>query len=136
MTSRLNPYLGFTDQTREAMTFYQEALGGELTMMTFGEVGMEGDAASLVMHAQLISPEGFVLMASDRPAEMGTPTPGDTVTVCLNGDDTTMLREAFAALSAGGTVHTALAKQVWGDEYGDFSDRFGIRWMFNVMMGS
>ena len=37
MTSRLNPYISFKDDAREAMQFYRDVFGGELTLSTFGE---------------------------------------------------------------------------------------------------
>ena len=35
MPTRLNPYLSFRDNAREAMTYYQSVFGGELTISTF-----------------------------------------------------------------------------------------------------
>ena len=37
MTSKLNPYLGFRDNAREAMEFYTSVFGGELNVSTFGD---------------------------------------------------------------------------------------------------
>ena len=70
MASRLNPYLNFDGTAREAMTFYQQVLGGRLDVMTFGQYGAEGDGADGVMHAYLATDDGFVLMASDLPPGM------------------------------------------------------------------
>ena len=39
MASILNPYISFKDNAREALEFYQETFGGELTVSTFGEFG-------------------------------------------------------------------------------------------------
>ena len=69
----LNPYLSFKNQAREAMTFYQSVFGGELDISTFGQFeGMVQDPAEadLVMHSQLTTPDGFVLMAADTPTGM------------------------------------------------------------------
>ena len=52
MSVVLNPYLVLR-QRRQAMEFYQEVLGGELMMNTFGEYGAEGQDADRVMHASL-----------------------------------------------------------------------------------
>lgn len=133
MTTRLNPYLNFKDaQAREAMEFYRSVLGGELSVMTFGDMGTEGPLGAQVMHAQLETPDGLVLMGADAPAEMVKVTFGDNVSVSLSGDDAETLRGWFTALSDGGTVSMPLAKQVWGDEFGSFVDRFGISWLFNI----
>ena len=70
MASRLNPYLSFRNNAREAMEFYREALGGDLTINTFGDLGNDDPAvASLVMHARLGTPSGFTLMGSDTPPD-------------------------------------------------------------------
>jgi PhnB protein len=133
MASRLNPYLSFASTAREAMEFYQQVFGGELTVSTFGEYGMAADsgAADLIMHAQLETPSGFTLMASDTPPGMER-TEGTSITVSLSGDDADDLRGYFEKLSEGGTVTMALEKQMWGDEYGALTDRFGVPWMVNI----
>lgn len=60
----LNPYLTFDGTAREAMEFYASVLGGDLNVNTFGDFGDPGNEG--VMHAQLVTPTGFTLMASDR----------------------------------------------------------------------
>ena len=129
----LNPYLTFPGTAREAMEFYQQVFGGELTVSTFVEYGMveAGAAADLVMHAQLETPSGFTLMGADTPPGMEY-TPGTSITVSLSGDDVDDLRGWFAKLSEGGTVSMPLEKQMWGDEYGSLTDRFGVPWMANI----
>ena len=39
MASKLNPYLQFKDNAREAMTYYQDVFGGDLVVNTFGDFG-------------------------------------------------------------------------------------------------
>lgn len=128
MGSILNPYLSFTNNCREAMEFYQSVFGGELQVMTFGEMG--GQPADGVMHSQLETPEGYTLMASDNPPEMG-PAPGNG-SVSLSGDDVEGLTGHFAALSAGGSVEVPLENQMWGDHFGMCTDRYGVRWLVNI----
>ena len=74
MAVRLNPYLNFKDDAREAMTFYQSVLGGELHLNTFGEFQASEDPAEQdkVMHSQLETPDGLVLMAADTPNTWST----------------------------------------------------------------
>ena len=131
MASRLNPYLSFSGQARDAMDFYADVLGGTLTSNTFGEYGMTGPEADQIMHAQLETEAGFTLMAADSPP--GTDNrPGNTITISLSGDDRDALRGWFERLSEGGEVTTALEKQMWGDEFGQLVDRFGIGWLVNI----
>ena len=131
MTSRLNPYLAFSDDARQAMEFYRGVFGGELTVSTFGEAGgAEGPDADKVMHAQLETPAGYTLMASDTPPGMER-SAGSSISISLSGDDAE-LRQYFAKLADGGTVTMPLEKQMWGDEFGMCVDPFGVAWMVNV----
>jgi len=132
MTTRLNPYLSFGDDAREAMTFYQEVFGGELAINTFGQYGQQDSPiADNVMHAMLETPSGFTLMGADTPPGMERNV-GDNISVSLSGDDAEELRGYFARLSEGGTVTMPLEVQMWGDEFGMCTDRFGINWMVNI----
>ena len=131
MATRLNPYLRFDGTARQAMEFYQSIFGGELKMNTFGEFGMQDTPqADQIMHAQLETEAGYTIMASDTPPGMPY-NPGDTITVSLSGDEE-VLKEYFSKLAEGGKIGTPLEKQMWGDEYGDLVDKFGISWMVNL----
>jgi len=132
---RISPYLGFRDDAREALGFYHSVLGGQLTLSTFAEFGTGAGTpvGDLVMHGQLETDDGLVLQGADTPPEMQYED-GARVTVSLFGsaDEADSLRERFAGLSEGGTVWQPLDTAPWGDEFGMFEDRFGIRWMVNV----
>jgi PhnB protein len=131
MGSILNPYVSFNGDAREAMEFYQSVLGGKLEISTFGESGVPDAPADQIMHAQLTSDAGYTLMASDTPPGMPY-QPGQNITISISGDDADRLRGYFEALSAGGNVVMPLEKQMWGDEFGMFVDKFGIGWMVDI----
>jgi PhnB protein len=133
MTTRLNPYLSFDGNAREAMEFYKSVFGGEMTVMTFGEGGMAQDPAEKdkVMHSQLESPSGYWLMGSDTPA--GQPYgPGNTITISLSGDDEAELRGYWDKLAEGASITMPLEKAPWGDTFGLLTDKFGTSWMVNI----
>lgn len=130
MASILNPYLSFQSNAREAMTFYQSVLGGQLDVMTFGQMG-QTENADAVMHSALMTPAGYTLFAADTMDE----TTESRITISISGDDGDELRGYFDGLSAGGEVTMPLAKQVWGDEFGMFTDKYGIGWMVNIHTG-
>ncbi|GAB2971044.1 VOC family protein [Nocardioides montaniterrae] len=130
MATRLNPYISFKDTARPAMELYQRVLGGELTVSTFGDMGMT-ESADLVMHAMLETPAGFTLMAADTPPGMEH-TSGSNISVSLSGDDEAALRGYWEGLGDGGTVTMPLEKQAWGDVFGMVTDKFGINWMVNI----
>jgi PhnB protein len=136
MTSRLNPYLNFRGQARDALDFYRSVFGGEYSVMTFGEFGEAppGVEADSVMHGQLETPMGFTLMISDVPGEMEL-TIGNNITISLSGDDADALRGYWERLAEGGTVTFPLEKQMWGDEFGQLDDRFKISWLVNISAG-
>ena len=132
MASKLNPYVSFKDNAREALEFYQGVFGGDLTTNTFGEYGdPNAPEANLIMHGQLETDAGFTLMAADTPPG-GTYEPGSSITISLSGDDTDMLRGYWEKLSTGGNVSVPLEKQMWGDEFGQRTDQFGIGWLVNI----
>lgn len=133
--STLNPYLSFTNTARQAMEFYQSALGGELTAMTFGDMGETGEIKDLIMHSQLTTPAGFTLMGSDSPGPEHPVTYGDNVTISLSGSDAEELRGYWERLSEGAEIEVPLEKQMWGDEFGMLKDQFGIKWLVNIASG-
>jgi PhnB protein len=132
MSSRLNPYISFQNTAKDAMEFYRDVFGGELNVSTFGEYG-ESDpgVADRVMHAQLETDRGFTLMASDTPPGMERQE-GTNISISLSGDDEAELRGYFDKLSEGGEVGMPLEKQVWGDFFGDCTDKFGTKWLVNI----
>ena len=133
MATHLHPYLSFRDNAREAMEFYRDVFGGQLTVSTFKDFQASQDPSedTLVMHAQLESPSGFVLMGSDTPARMDY-TPGNTFSVSLSGDDDAELRGYWDKLSQDGTVTMPLSMSPWGDAFGMCNDKYGVAWLVNI----
>ena len=135
MSARLNPYLGFRDNARAAMDFYQSVFGGELTRSTFGEFHASEDPAEQdkIMHCQLVTDSGLTLMGADTPNAMPY-NPGDNYSVSLSGgpDDEAELRGYWEKLSASGSVTVPLEKAPWGDQFGMCTDGFGVAWLVNI----
>ena len=133
MSSRLNPYISFDGDAREAMEFYEAVLGGTLTLSTFGEMGgLAGADGEKIMHGQLDTAGGFTLMGADTPPGPGEFTAGNNFSVSLSGDDADELRGYWEGLSAKGTVTVPMERQMWGDEFGMCVDQFGVNWMVNI----
>lgn len=132
MASRLNPYINFGDKAREAMEFYRDVFGGELTLSTFGEAtGAQGADADKIMHSQLETPSGFTIMASDAPEGMPR-SAGSAISISLSGDEGDQLRDYWDKLSQNGSVTMPMEKQFWGDDFGMVTDQFGIVWMVSI----
>jgi len=133
MNTKLNPYISFKNNARQAMTFYQSVFGGELTISTFKEFNASQNPAEeyLVMHAMLETANGMTLMASDTPGRMEY-RPGTNFSVSLSGDNEAELTAYYEKLSAGGTVGMPLARAMWGDMFGMCTDSFGVGWMVSI----
>ncbi|HEX7068545.1 MAG TPA: VOC family protein [Candidatus Limnocylindria bacterium] len=135
MTSRLNPYLAFDGNAREALDFYRDVLGGTLVTTTYAEGGMEHDPADAnkVMHGQIENDSGYTIMASDAPS--GTPAePMSNVQISLSGDAASddELTGYWNKLAAAGTVVVPLEAAPWGDKFGMVTDPYGVLWMVNI----
>lgn len=134
MSTRLNPYLSFRDNARQAMEFYQTVFGGKLTLSTFEEFHASEDPAEgdKIMHADLEAANGVHFMAADTPNSMEYQT-GTNMSMSLSGEDEAELRGYFEKLSAGGTIVMPLEKAPWGDTFGMLKDKFGVDWMVNIV---
>ncbi len=140
--ARTSTYLNFPRSTEEAFIFYKSVFGGEFEgpIHRMGEVpsqdgapAMAEEDKNLVMHIALPIVGGHMLMGTDAPESMGfTVTMGNNVFINLEPDTKEEAVRLFAGLSAGGKVDMALQEMFWGAYYGSCTDKFGIKWMFNV----
>ncbi len=133
MQTKLNPYISFRNNARQAMEFYKGVFGGKLTVSTFKDFHASQDPSEddKIMHAQLETDNGLVLMASDTPDRMEY-RPGNNISVSLSGDDYEELSGYWKKLSTGATVAQQLTKATWGDTFGMLTDKFGIAWLVNI----
>ncbi|WP_345953872.1 VOC family protein [Mucilaginibacter sp. PAMB04168] len=128
---RIDAYLFFEDNCREAMTFYHECFGGELFMQSVGDTPaashMPPHMSNFIMHAS-IKNENVILMASDNC--MGQPIiKGKDVSLAISCNSVEELNDLFARLCAGGKVISQPKLEFWGDTFGSLVDRYGFNWM-------
>ena len=133
MQTRLNPYLSFRDNAREAMEFYKTVFGGELEIHTFKEFNASQDPSedNLVMHSMLEADNGITFMGSDTPKGMEYSV-GTNMSMSLSGDNEAELRGYFEKLAEGGRIQMPLEKAPWGDTFGMLADKFGVTWMVDI----
>lgn len=133
MPTRLNPYLNFQNSAREAMTFYRDIFGGELTLNTFGEFQATDDPKQIdnIMHGELVTPNGLTLMGADVMEGMDY-RQGTNFSVSLSGDDESELRGYWDGLADGATIVEPLVAAPWGDTFGMLTDRYGVAWLVNI----
>jgi PhnB protein len=134
MQSTLNPYLEFDGNARQAMEFYQSVFGGELTVSTYQDYQMAENPADgvKIMHSQIVVENRILLMGADTPNRMEYQSTSN-ISISLSGDNEDELKGYYEKLSAGGTVTQPLEKAPWGDTFGMLTDRFGVKWMVNIL---
>ena len=133
MQSKLNPYLSFKDNTREAMEFYRTVFGGKLDLSTFKDFHASQDPSedNMIMHSELEGDNGITFMASDTPSRMEYRA-GTNMSMSLSGDNEAELKAYFEKLSAGGMIAMPLEKAIWGDSFGMCTDKYGVQWLVNI----
>ena len=136
--TNVNTYLNFAGNAEEAFNFYKSVFGGEFTsLIRYRDMPMEGveipkAAESKMMHIALPIGKNFLLQASDALESLGQKLmPGNNVIISLQTESKEEADRLFTGLSAGGKIEMPMADQVWGDYYGSFTDKFGIRWMID-----
>jgi PhnB protein len=125
---KLEVYLYFKGNCREAMEFYKSVFGGQLTLNTYGEQGEDRENKDWIIHSEL-SGGDIKLMAADGRASSEKAA---KVELSLIGKDEAKMKNVFEKLSDGGQIHITLEKQAWGDIYGRWTDKFGINWSMNI----
>ena len=135
---RLHTYLNFPGNAEEAFEFYRSVFGGEFaSVVRFKDMPMEGASIpkqdeDKLMHIGLPIGDGQMLMATDILASLGQElTQGNNAYISIHPDSREEADRLFNALSAGGDVEMPIGDQPWGDYYGSFTDKFGVRWMIN-----
>lgn len=137
MALRMNPYLMFNGNAREAVAFYEKALDGKVAgIMTFGEGPSDPNhpmpeaAKNLIMHAMLKVDETDMMFSDMFP---GTPFhQGNNVTIALVSTDVSRTEKVFSALAEGGQVTMPLQKTFWSPAYGMLTDKFGVPWQITT----
>lgn len=133
----INPYLNFPKTTEEAFNFYKSVFGGEFAMvMRYGDVpagAIPPDAPptdpNAIMHISYPIGNGTILMGSDTPDYMGTPTPGTNFSIAVGADSKEEADKIYNGLAAGGTANFPMSDAFWGSYFGMLTDKFGIAWM-------
>ncbi len=125
------PYLYFKGACADALAFYTEhGLGTVRELRRYAGTPAErrygASWGDKVLHS-LFEGRGIRFYAGDGPDS----EPMKGCALFLELTDVAAATQLFDALSAGGRVTVAFAKQHWGDHYGNFTDKFGVQWAIN-----
>jgi PhnB protein len=131
--TKINPYLTFNGNCREAMTFYKECLGGELSLQTVGESPlsekMPPQMKDCILHATLNNC-ALVLQGSDMTPQSGL-VKGNNVSLSLSCTSEEEIKNCYAKLSEDGKADHPLEDSFWGATFGDLTDKFGNHWLLS-----
>jgi PhnB protein len=128
--SKINAYINFRDNNcREAMNFYKECLGGELSLIVVKESPMKDmfppQLQDIILHADLTKGD-LTLLGSDMPNDDIT-SDSDPVSLTLTCDSKAEASAMFDKLSAGGKIVHPMSTFFAGT-MGNIIDKFGSRW--------
>jgi PhnB protein len=129
------PFLLFDGNCAEAMTFYHQCLGGELTLTKLRDTPMK-DQFPPEKHDRLINAHlksgAIEISATDWMASPAfQPIQGNTYAVFVLGGKYDELKTIFDKLKVGAQKERLqeLHDMPFGT-YGQFYDRFGVQWIF------
>ncbi|MCK0145918.1 VOC family protein [Arenibacter sp. F26102] len=134
---KVDPYLNFDGNAEEAFVFYKSVFGGEFSAnMKMSEAPggeeLSQEDKNRTMHIALPIGNDTLLMASDIiPSAGHVLQPGSQTYIMLTADSRKEADRLFNGLSKEGDIEMKMADMFWGDYFGSFIDRFGIRWMIN-----
>lgn len=127
--AQINAYLTFAGKCREAMTFYNECLGGELEFIVIEDSPMAGqfpdELQKSILHSSLTK-GNLMLLATDMTGPDGM-VKGNNVALSLTVESEAEMNECFSALSAGGNVTYPL-EDFFAGRMGSLIDKFGMFW--------
>ncbi len=135
-------YLNFMGNAEEAFNHYRKTFGTEFVSppMRFKDMPpregappmLEADKNKIV-HVALPILGGTQIMATDMLESMGQKlVEGNNFTISLGPDSIEEADRLYKELSEGGSDGVAPHEEFWG-YWGTCKDRFGIRWMFNII---
>lgn len=133
----VQPYLFFDGRCEEAINFYRDALGAQVSMlMRFKESpeppppgAVPPGSDDKIMHAAFTIGDTTV-MASDGGCSSQTEFKGFSLSITV--DDAAAADRVFNALADGGQVQMPLGQTFFSPRFGMVVDRFGVGWMVIV----
>lgn len=131
--TRIHSYLTFNGNCREAMTFYQQCLGGELVFQTIGDSPLSDNMPAAmkknIVHSTL-SRDGIMIIGSDMVPEKGL-MKGNAVSLMLNCSSEEEIRNCYSKLAYGGEPTHPPHETFWGALFGNLTDKFGNQWLLH-----
>lgn len=132
---KIQCYLNFQGNCRQAVEFYSKVFDTSAKIMTYAdmpsrpEFPIPDELKHQVLHAEM-ELEGNEIMFVDVPPDQSFCC-GNQIRIILNGEDTKTLTRWFHGLSEGGEIEIPLESTFWSELYGSVIDPFGVCWQIN-----
>lgn len=126
---KLDVYLNYPGNCQQAFRFYEQHLGGKITMMMTHSQGpnaanLPAEQQSAILHAR-IEIGHTVLMGADIPKS----EPMRSAYLTLTVETETDAERLYSLLSEGGQVFMKMEKTFFANRFAMLRDRFGTSWM-------
>ena len=126
---KLDIYLNYAGNCQQAFRFYEQQLGGKITMMmTHGQGPDAGNVPAerknAILHARL-ELGNTVLMGADIPKS----EPMRSAYLTLTVDSEKEAERVYGILSEGGQIFMKMEKTFFANRFAMLRDRFGTSWM-------
>ncbi|MCA0986760.1 VOC family protein [Guptibacillus algicola] len=132
MKQQAIPYFTFDGTAREALNYYKEVFGGEITdLQTFGDADFETppNMDERIMHARFRK-EGLYFMVSDTFDNKDVAV-GNNISLALELDSEEEINALYERLKERGTVFMELQDTFWGATFAKVKDAYGVTWDLN-----
>lgn len=124
--TKINPWINFNGNAKEAFDFYKSVFGGEFTKVI---QLTEGEDAGKYLRIVLPIGEGGELVGNDVPSFLGKVNEQENRSkIAVVAESKDEAQRIFDGLSSGGEVEMPLAVGPWGSYFAMFRDKYGIEW--------
>lgn len=128
---KLYTYLNFGGNCAEAFRFYEQHLGGKISMMMTHAQQPGGDKVpedwkNAILHARITLGE-TELLGADIPPDRFQPMRSAYLSLLL--DSTAEAERVYALLSEGGQIFMPMQETFFAHRFAQLRDRFGTSWM-------
>lgn len=133
MPITITPHLNFRGTARKALELYREAFGGELSVITYADMGNANtDTADHVVWGQVEAGNGFRIMAHDVYPPLPWHQGQNPFYVSVRGTSDAELQGYWDKLATGGSIIQPLGPSQWAPLYGQLTDAFGVTWVLDL----
>ncbi|HXO27962.1 MAG TPA: VOC family protein [Thermoanaerobaculia bacterium] len=128
---KLYTYLNYGGNCQQAFRFYEQHLGGKITMMmTHGQLPNPQDVApgwkDAILHAR-IDIGDTVLLGADIPPDRFQPIRSAYLSLMVSSSDEA--ERIYALLSEGGQIFMPMEENFFAFRFAQLRDQFGTSWM-------